>query len=501
MQISPLYGPESKEESYLEKANEIINRLMIKTELQEWNGNYIMEGLPKNEKIRKYLLDFLPEDQVATDDISRVMNSYGKSSIEILRARIGNSKEPVDAVVYPDYETVENLVKNVDSRKYQLVPVGGATCVTGALEPVKGKIRVSINTRNFRRVELKENYILMGSGLTGREAESIANEYGFTLGNFPESFEHSTLGGWVATKAIGQESNQYGGIENLLVGIRMIGSNGYFRDEFVPRNSEGIDVRELAIGSEGRMGLITDVAFKIQKKPERTYFKSYFFKNYEEGIKGLSKMRFHPSIVRLSDEVETSIALDGEFNSMPEKIFEKYLKVRNVRNGSILIIANNSYETDEKPEKATYAGSIPARKWYRERYSRPVLGNILWKRGLIPDTLETSTTWNGLYGIHIAVKQRFAEIMIEEGGHGIIMSHISHIYSAGACIYFSFIIWRKERQMDLLNKVRDGILQEFVRNGCAISHHHGPGKYLEKYLDPNIINIRNRMSDPLFSEV
>ncbi|EQD81035.1 flavoprotein, partial [mine drainage metagenome] len=142
-----------------------------------------------------------------------------------------------------------------------------------------------------------------------------------------------------------------------------------------------------------------------------------------------------------------------------------------------------------------------ARKWYNERYSRPVLGNILWKRGLIPDTLETSTTWDGLYGIHTAVKQRFAEIMVEEEGHGIIMSHISHIYSSGACIYFSFIIWRKERQMDFLNKVRDGILQEFVRNGCAISHHHGPGKYLEKYLDPNIINIRNRMSDPLFSEV
>ncbi|EQD36028.1 alkylglycerone-phosphate synthase, partial [mine drainage metagenome] len=297
--------------------NKIVNRLMIKTDLQEWNGNYIMKDLPKNEKIRKYLLEFLPEGQVATDDISRVMNSYGKSSIEILRARMGNSNEPVDAVVYPDYETVENLVKNADSRKYQLVPVGGTTCVTGALEPVKGKIRVSINTRNFRRVELKENYVLMGSGLTGREAESILNEYELTLGNFPESFEHSTLGGWVATKAIGQESNQYGGIENLVVGIRMIGSNGYFRDEFAPRNSEGIDVRELAIGSEGRMGLITDVAFKIQKKPERTHFKSYFFKNYEEGIKGLSKMRFHPSIVRLSDEVETSIALDGEFNSMP----------------------------------------------------------------------------------------------------------------------------------------------------------------------------------------
>lgn len=499
--VSALYGSGNDEQEYAPKAESIEKLMMAGEERQRWDGTFRIKSLPRNDKLIKLLRGILPENQISFDDEDRISCSYGKSSIEILAAMLGRPTDPVEAVVYPDYATIENLIRGLDPKKYQLVPVGGATCVTGALAPSRGKIRIALGTRNFRRVDFRENYVILGSGYTGKEAETILNENGLTIGNFPESFEYSTLGGWVATKAIGQESNQYGGIENLIIGIRMIGSDGYFREEFVPRNSEGLDLNAIAIGAEGKTGLITDIAFKRYRKPARTFYGTYFFRNYEEGIKSLSKMKFYSSIMRLSDEVETSVALDGEFGSPLKKIYENYLRARGVRHGSILIVSNNNAEMPEVPRRAVYGGKYPAKKWHKGRYTRPILGNILWKNGLIPDTLETSTTWSNLYTIHIAVRQRFSDEMQQEQAHGIIMSHISHIYTTGACIYFTFVIWRKENQMQLLENIRDAIIDEFVKKGCAVSHHHGPGKYLEKYLDSKVSDIRRRTYDPLFSDI
>ena len=497
--VPVLYGSAKSDTQYASKAHSIEKLLMHKEE-EEWDGNFKTRELPVNEKLKKLLSSFFPIDQLSFAFEDRIAYSFGKSSMEILAARLGKLGEPVEAVVFPDYGNIESMIKNLDPRKYELIPVGGTSNVTGALLHSKGKIKLAVSTKNFKRVEFRENYVILGAGYTGLEAESILHEYGFTLGNFPESFEYSTLGGWVATKAIGQESNQYGGMENIIIGVRMIGSAGFFREEFVPRNSEGLDLKTLALGGEGRTGLITDVAFKLYKNPPRRFFNSYFFKNYEEGIKQISKMKFYPSILRLSDEVETSISLDGEFNTPMKKLYEGYLKITGARNGSMLIMVNNSIPSPEIPRKAINAGKYPARQWLEGRYSRPALGNILWKKGMIPDTLETSTTWSNLYNVHKAVQQRFSDQIEKEHAKGIIMSHISHIYSSGACIYFTFVIWREDDQMKLLENVRDVIMNTFIENGCAVSHHHGPGKYLEKYLDEKITPIRKRIYDPLFSE-
>ena len=498
--VPALYGSEKTGTEYVSKAHSIEKLMTFTPEGESWDGLSGTEKLPENEELKNLLYSILPPDQISFSDKDRILNSYGKSSIEILNARLGRMKDPVDAVVFPDYKSVETLIRQLDRNKYQLIPVGGSSCVTGALVSSSKKIRIALNTRNFRRADFREDYILLGSGYTGKEAESILNEHGYTIGNFPESFEYSTIGGWVATKAVGQESNQYGGIENIVIGIGMIGSDGYFREEFVPRNSESFDLKSLALGMEGKTGLITDVAFKMHRKPVKRFMGSYFFRTYEEGIRNLSNMKFYSSIMRLSDEVETFITLDGEFDTPLKKLYEKYLKLMGVRNGSILIVSNNDSEIPEIPKKATNAGKYPAKKWYERRYSRPELGNILWKHGLIPDTLETSTTWNNLYRIHVAVKQRFSDETLKENARGIIMSHISHMYSTGACIYFTFVLWRKDGQMELLEHMRDAIMDEFMKNGCAVTHHHGPGKYLEKYLDEKLLARGRMLQDPLFSE-
>ncbi len=497
--IPALYGSGKLESKYTLKA-QAVERLMMSNENEEWDGSFRFRELSKNEKLRKLLSSILPPEQYSFSDEDRISYSFGKSSIEILAAKLGKITEPVEAVIFPDYATIEKLIRELDPKKYQIIPVGGASSVTGALSYSKGKVKIAVSTKNFKRVEFRENYVVLGSGYTGMEAEKILHEYGFTIGNFPESFEYSTLGGWVATKAIGQESNQYGGIENLIIGVKMIGSEGFYREEYVPRNSEGMDLKTLALGEEGKTGLITDVAFRLHKAPARRFFNSYFFRSYEEGIKQISRMKFYPSILRLSDEVETAISLDGEFDTPVKKLYEGYLKVTGARNGSMLIIVNNNVPPHEIPPKAISAGKSPAKQWIAGRYSRPALGNILWKRGMIPDTLETSTTWSNLYNVHKAVQQRFSDQIEKEQAKGIIMSHISHIYSSGACIYFTFVIWREDEQMRLLENVRDAIMRAFIENGCAVSHHHGPGRYLDKYIDEKIRSIRKRIYDPLFSE-
>ena len=236
-QIPALYGSGKLESRYTLKAHSIEKLLMFNGN-EEWDGSFRVRELSKNEKLRKLLSSILPPDQYSFSDEDRISYSFGKSSIEILAARLGKTTEPVEAVVFPDYGTVEKLIKDLDPKKYQLIPVGGASNVTGDLSYSKGKVKIALSTKNFKRVDFRENYVILGSGHTGLEAENILHEYGFTIGNFPESFEYSTIGGWVATKAIGQESNQYGGIENIIIGVKMIGSEGFFREEYVPRNSD-----------------------------------------------------------------------------------------------------------------------------------------------------------------------------------------------------------------------------------------------------------------------
>ncbi len=463
---------------------------------QDWDGQAEIDFPDTPEEIRKELLGFLTPEEIDFSLEARFLHSLGKSSPEILMAKHGKLSRIVDAVIYPKEEKVQTLLSDLLKHDYRAIIYGGGTSVSGSLLPFgKGKI-VSIDTKNLRKFDARENFAIVGSGLRGVEAERAVNKLGLTFGNFPESFLHSTVGGWVSTKATGQESNYYGGIENMLLGVKMETSQGTLHDDLVPRESAGLQPKDMALGGDGKNGLITEVALKTFPGPVNRYFQSRIYNSFYDGIMALSRMRVFPAVARLSDEMETEFALMGAGDSASIRFFRKYISLRGYSKGALLIIMNNNHVVLPEHKYSMSAGSRPAKSWYKGRYARPGLANVLWKSGLVPDTLETSATWGNIWKLYTETRKAFYDFKNGQGFQGEIMAHISHLYRQGACIYFTFIL-KGDDELELLQETRDRLIRTFMANGGSVTHHHGKGKFFSQYMDPLLLRQQASYEDPL----
>lgn len=495
MKIPVLYGSELKKD-FSGEAKYVGSKLALQL-TESWDGNSETEFPETDEKIRSELLSFLKEDDVSFDTRERFLHSMGKSSPEILLAKHGLIGRIVDAVVYPSHGNAASILLELRKRDFRAIVFGGGTSVSGSLLVEGREKTVSLDTSKLTNVTIGDHYAILGAGLRGPDAEKAVNVYGYTLGSFPESFRHSTLGGWVSTKAVGQESNQYGGIENLVLGVRMATSSGEITDRVVPRESTGLSVRDMALGSDGRYGLITEVIVRLFQTPRRRYYSSRIYRSFKDGIDALARTARFPSVARLSDETETEFALMGAGDSALVKLFRRYVSARGYRNGALLVVVNNDVDIRPITAFSMSGGSQPARSWIRGRFERPGIANVLWKNGLVPDTLETSAPWSALYGLYRETRNEFYSLKEELGFTGEIMAHVSHLYREGACVYFTFIIGH-ENEIEVLDRVRDSLIRTFISNGGAITHHHGYGRYFSGYMNPGILELQEKLSDPLF---
>ena len=495
--VSVLYGMGRGDSLHEEAVKYIEEQMGISWSAVGWDGTVEIPDMKDDEGLRGVLKSVLPGNMYTFDHRERLLHSIGKSSPEILALRNGNYPDTVDAVAYPDYNSIGNLLAGLRNNGIFASVYGGGTSVTGSFDYKHKGLTVSIDARNFRNFRIMSNYADVGSGFKGMEVEEKLSEHGFTMGNFPESVEHSTVGGWLATKATGQESNQYGDIENMIISARISRSDGSFSDISTPRESAGLMVKDLSIGSEGNYGVITDASVKIHPVPEKRHFGSYFFHSFRDGIKALSALENIPTVTRLSDSLETYFALINSSDSFGKKVLMKYLDLRGIKNGAMLVVMNNDQRIEAKFPGSVSAGSAPARMWHKGRFERPYLANELWTRGLVPDTLETSASWDDITGLYDNTVGVFREEMKDRGFRGNVMAHISHTYRAGACIYFTFII-RPENEDDLVH-LRKGMVQSFLDNKGSISHHHGLGNYLDGFLDAGRKNLIKKLDDPVFS--
>lgn len=497
MKVSVLYGS-GQGEGYSAEVKYVGAKLGL--EMREvWDGTSTRDYPDPPETTREELLSFVQTSDITFDPTVRFLHSIGKSAPEIVMAKHGKIEKIVDAVIFPQRENAAKILSKLLKLGYSARIFGGGTSVSGTLlVQGAGKI-VSIDTSRFRGINIGDGYAIIGSGLNGKEAESELNRHGLTLGNFPESFEHSTVGGWVSTKAIGQESNQYGGMEQLTLGVKVITSEGEVEDRSITRESAGLGVKDIALGSDGRYGLISEVTLKTFHLPRKKYFSSRIYKSFKDGILELSKTRDFPTIARLSDELETELALKSAGDTPLVRSFKKYISLRGYSTGALLIAINNDFKKHVRIGNSMNTGGAPARSWEKGRFQRPAIGNMLWKRGLIPDTLETSAPWINLPQLYDEVRAKFYSARREIGFSGEIMAHLSHMYREGACIYFTFII-AHEDELATLAVVREAMIRAFIANGGSVTHHHGYGRFFSEYLDQKVLALQNRLRDPLFQE-
>ena len=464
------------------------------------------------------LINIFGLENVHVDDMDRFLHGFGKGYLDLIGAWKGTPGHLPDVVVYPSNEAqIAKLFDLSMNGDFVVVPYGGATSVVGGVDvPSGGQAAVCLDFRRMNKIlSIDEKSLLadVQPGCLGPEVERALGSVGLTLGHFPQSFEFSSVGGWVATRGAGYESTRYGKIEDMVESLRLVTPQGMIETPRVPASAAGPDIREILVGSEGAIGLITRVSLRLRKAPESKEYVGVLFRNFEDGVEAVRTMvqkDIVPNVVRLSNpsETEASIVLsrrDGV--SYVEKVGGWFLKKRGYLGASGALMILGFEGSDERvglERKLAVAsckrfggfslGEGPGRMWYKERFELPYLRDELMEMGIMIDTLETATTWSQLSTLHSQIMAAFRGAFEALSVSGFAMAHMSHVYRTGASLYFTFmaqqLMGREEEEWHLIkNKVTDVI----VASGASLSHHHGIGlehvKWMEPYWGPLGIRI------------
>ncbi|MBI2930213.1 MAG: FAD-binding oxidoreductase [Planctomycetes bacterium] len=431
------------------------------------------EPAPPRLPDRTPVLDGLPHE---TDDAHRLAHAGGRSYLDLVRLRRGSLEHAPDAVLYPaTAEEVGEILRRADCA---VVPFGGGTSVVGGVAPARGSHRGVATldlTRLSRLLEVDRESLLarVECGIMGPALESELARHGLTLGHFPQSFEYSTLGGWIATRSAGQASGRYGRIEDMVAGLRAITPAGEIVTRAVPASASGPEVRELLVGSEGTLGVIVEATLRVHPIPESRAFASYLFPSFEAGLRAIRRMAQEgpaPAIVRLSDVVETEAAM--KLADADRSFGLKLLRFLGRSPGAHLMLGFEGGDGKHarviaRREGGFGVGAGPGERWDRERFRHPYLRDALLDYGLLVETLETATSWSNVPRLYTAVRGALS---------GLILCHVSHVYSDGASLYFTVIADApRGEEEERWTRMKEAACDALVSNGGTISHHHGVG--------------------------
>nr|WP_239124091.1 FAD-binding oxidoreductase [Rhizocola hellebori] len=400
------------------------------------------------------LRDIVGAAHVHTDDATRLRRSGGKSTPDLLRQRAGEVSSAPDVVVCPStHDEVQALLTFCSSARLAVVPHGGGTSVVGGLSPQADRYAGVVAIDLWRLNSLVDldpvsRIATLSAGMRAPDAETILNQQGFTLGHFPQSFEYATIGGFAATRSSGQASAGYGRFDAMVVALTVATPAGSLTVGRAPASAAGPDLRQLFLGSEGTLGIITSVTVRLRPLPPETTYHGWSFPTFDEGldaVRALAQDGPLPTVLRLSDELESTLQYSTD--------------------GALLIVATPHPHPHPLPG-ATGLGPEIGEKWLRGRYSGPYLRDALLDAGAFVETLETAAFWSRLPQLYRAVRDAFGDTFL-------LLCHISHVYETGASLYFTAVgpMISPAHWSEVKAAVSDAILA----NGGTISHHHGVG--------------------------
>lgn len=428
----------------------------------------------------------------------RAYFSLGKGYKDLIRIRGGEVPVPTDAVVRPATEEgLLRVMRLAAERGWALIPFGGGTSVVGGVEPDGAMPSITLDMESLGRL-LAVNHeaatATVEAGMFGPDLERQVRSAGFTLGHFPQSFRHSTVGGWIATRSAGQNSTRYGPIEERVQSLRLAHPDGVLTTPDVPAAAAGPDLVQMVTGSEGTLGVITRATLRLSRRPTVSDYRGYLFPSFEAGVEAAREMmqgEICPAVLRLSDTAETTSTLAMRANptgaaALIERAGRWYLGRRGLalEAGSVMILGFEGDEASVKHERsvakrilsrqgAASLGAGAGRAWRRGRFEAPYLRDLLLDRGIMIDTLETATTWDRYMSLHAAVREALRAAL---GERSVVMAHLSHSYSDGGSIYYTFLAPQERGgEIEQWERVKAAATDAIVRAGGALSHHHGIG--------------------------
>lgn len=497
---------------------------------RRWNGWGDQETIyPLSESASKYLqanlgtVEVLPEASleevlktisdshlpshplISLDKETRLRHARGQSLPDWIEVRSGRITQFPDGVSYPTSTTdVQALIDFAKINGIHLIPYGGGTSVLGHINAISDQIPIlTMDLSKLNRlIDLDDSsgLVTFETGTRGLELELQLRERGYTLGHFPQSFEFSTLGGWIATRSSGQQSYYYGSIEDLFTGGVVETPVGTLDLKTFPASAAGPDLRQVFLGSEGRFGVITQATMRIRPLPEAEGFYAVFFHNWEQGFqatKEIAQNDIPVSMLRLSDaqETETTLALSGKghlvaWGKRAIGLFgygsERCMLIFGVTGKS----RNSGTTRDMVYNLCRTHGGMPVieligETWRKSRFLSPYLRNTLWEKGYALDTLETAISWKNVTSLASEIIDTIRNSFVQRNEPVLVLSHLSHFYRDGASIYITVIFPRSnDPEITLLRwkAFKEPVSQLILDHQGTISHQHGVGRDHATYL-------------------
>jgi len=380
-----------------------------------------------------------------------------------------------------------------------VIPFAGGTSVAGHLDcPLGDRPVLSIHLGRMNQLmhlDRQSQLARFGAGTPGPHLEAQLRAQGYTLGHFPQSFEYSTVGGWVVTRSSGQQSLRYGRIEALFAGGRLESPVGSMVIPTYPASSGGPDLREVVMGSEGRFGILTEATVRVTPVPEHESFHAVFLPNWdaaETAVRTLAQMKMPLSMLRLSNAVETETNLTLAGHASLIAWLERYVGWRGCGEGKCqLTLGVTGSERSAKHVLAearrvlaahggVYIGRMIGDKWRDNRYKGPYLRNTLWENGYSADTIETAVDWPQVKNCMLAMEQASRDAFAEFGGKVHAFTHLSHLYPQGSSIYSTFV-WPTvpggfEPNLERWRRYKKAVSAAIAAHGGTVSHQHGVGR-------------------------
>jgi alkyldihydroxyacetonephosphate synthase len=460
------------------------------------------------EEARTRFVGLLGGENVRTDRDSRLRRAGGKSYLDLLRRREGDASDAPDAVVLPGTtDETAALLTACSELGVVVVPFGGGTSVVGGLAGVDPDDRPSValdlsRMASVRSIDVPSSMVTVGPGMRGPALEQALDRHGLTFGHLPQSWEFATVGGYAATRSAGQNSTGVGRFDDLVTGLTLATPSGVLEIGHPPASAAGPDLLGLALGSEGTLGVITEVTLRVRPKPQSRAYEGWSFRTWAAGLAALQHLARHdllPDIVRLSDPDETRANLLMA-SGTGARLLRGSLKTRGHGDGCLLVLGWEGLPSIVRARRAAAStllrdggairlGAKVGESWKAHRFQGPYLRDKLMDGGLLVETLETAATWTALPTVYDAVRRALRDSLAREGRRPLIMSHVSHGYPTGASLYVTAIAdLDDDLPIQQWLTAKRAATDALLGAGGTLTHHHAVGAdhrpWMEREIGP-----------------
>ncbi|PWK13527.1 alkyldihydroxyacetonephosphate synthase [Psychrobacter immobilis] len=446
-------------------------------------------------------------DTVSVDNEVRLRHARGQSFPDWIAMQGGDFEVFPDGVAFPESTAdVEALLKLASEHDLIVIPFGGGTSVAGHINPQKGSrpILTIAMSKMDQLIDLdsESQIATFGAGTQGPAVEAQLDAHGYRLGHYPQSWELSTLGGWIAARSSGQQSLGYGRIEQMFAGGTLVTPQGVLNIADFPASAAGPDLREMMMGTEGRAGIFTTVKMRVQPQPEEELFKVAFLPNWAAGkevLRQAVQKNIQLSMLRLSNAVETDAHLHLGTTPSQFMAISTYLKARGLSSKKVMLTygvsgdkAQNKLALTQFNKLLKQHGSVTGKitdimgsVWAHGRFKFPYLRGTLWEKGIMVDTFETATNWNHIDEQMQQMQEAVKNALADEDENVMAFTHISHVYKQGASLYTTYFFRAAKDHASTLSrwqKIKHAASSSLANGTATISHQHGIGRDHAPYL-------------------